>query len=79
MTIISSWIFHNTGKISPSDCSDFDCDGFKKSIILDQDGSIAEDGVGGTIIPDSAYDMDNFFEEDVINNLASLLVIDPII
>jgi hypothetical protein len=46
------------GKISPSDCSDFDCDGFKKSIILDQDGSIAEDGVRGTIIPDSAYEWD---------------------
>ena len=46
------------GKISPADCTDFDCDGFKKCMILDHDGSVAEDGVGGTFIPDSAYEWD---------------------
>jgi len=44
------------GKINPADCTDFDCDGFKKAMIFDQDGSVAEDGVKGTIIPDSAYE-----------------------
>jgi len=46
------------GKINPADCTDFDCDGFKKAIIFDQDGSVAEDGSKGTIIPDSAYEWD---------------------
>ena len=46
------------GKINPSDCTDFDCDGFKKAMIWDQDGSVAEDGITGTIIPDSAYEWD---------------------
>ena len=46
------------GKINPADCTDFDCDAFKKSIIWDQDGSVAEDGSHGSIIPDSAYEWD---------------------
>merc|ERR1711892_827897 len=46
------------GKINPADCTDFDCDGFKKAMIFDQDGSVAEDGLKGTIIPDSAYEWD---------------------
>ena len=44
------------GKINPADCTDFDCDGMKKAIIFDNDGSVAGDGVAGTIIPDSAFE-----------------------
>eukprot|EP00090_Calanus_glacialis_P017096 TRINITY_DN2671_c0_g1_i4.p1 TRINITY_DN2671_c0_g1~~TRINITY_DN2671_c0_g1_i4.p1 ORF type:complete len:4502 (+),score=1148.36 TRINITY_DN2671_c0_g1_i4:1085-13507(+) len=46
------------GKINPSDCTDFDCDGLKKAIIYDNDGSVAGDGNAGTIIPDSAFEWD---------------------
>jgi len=46
------------GKINPSDCTDFDCDGLKKAIIYDTDGSVAGDGNAGTIIPDSAFEWD---------------------
>jgi len=44
------------GKINPSDCTDMDCDGFKKLIVYD-DGSFS-DGNPGTIIPDSAFEWD---------------------
>ena len=44
------------GKVNPSDCTDMDCDGFKKLIIYDNDGSFNEDGKAGTIIPDSAFE-----------------------
>merc|ERR1711892_179231 len=37
------------GKINPSDCTDFDCDGLKKAMIYDTDGSVAGDGNAGTI------------------------------
>merc|ERR1719282_1405874 len=46
------------GKINPSDCTDMDCDGFKKLIIYDNDGSFTEDDKSGTIIPDSAFEWD---------------------
>ena len=46
------------GKINPSDCTDMDCDGFKKLIIYDNDGSFSGDGNPGTIIPDSAFEWD---------------------
>jgi len=46
------------GKINPADCTDFDCDGMKKAIIYDNDGSVAGDGNSGTIIPDSAFEWD---------------------
>ena len=46
------------GKINPSDCTDFDCDGLKKAMIYDTDGSVAGDGNAGTIIPDSAFEWD---------------------
>jgi len=46
------------GKINPADCTDFDCDGLKKAIIYDNDGSVAGDGNAGTIIPDSAFEWD---------------------
>ena len=45
-------------KINPSDCTDFDCDGLKQAMIIDQDGSVAEDGAAGTIIPDAAFEWD---------------------
>jgi len=44
------------GKVNPSDCTDMDCDGFKKLIIYDNDGSFAGDGQAVTIIPDSAFE-----------------------
>ena len=45
-------------KINPADCTDFDCDGMKKALIMDTDGSIAGDLTSGTIIPDSAFEWD---------------------
>merc|ERR1712079_251919 len=46
------------GKINPSDCTDMDCDGLKQGMIYDNDGSVAEDGAAGTIIPDAAFEWD---------------------
>jgi hypothetical protein len=46
------------GKINPSDCTDMDCDGFKQCMIYDNDGSVAEDGASGTIIPNAAFEWD---------------------
>merc|ERR1712172_283944 len=46
------------GKINPSDCTDMDCDGLKQAMIIDNDGSVAEDGAAGTIIPDAAFEWD---------------------
>ena len=39
--------------VNPSDCVDMDCDGLKKVLLRDSDGSLL--GSAGTIIPDSAY------------------------
>jgi len=36
-------------------CVDMHCDGLKKAIMIDQDGSVIGDDIPGTIIPDSAY------------------------
>ena len=44
------------GKINPADCTDMDCDGMKKLIIYDNDGSFAGDGIAGTLIPDSSFE-----------------------
>ena len=44
-------------KINPSDCTDFDCDGMKKALIVDLDGTLIGES-GGTIIPDSAFEWD---------------------
>ncbi|XP_072177767.1 fibrocystin-L-like [Diadema setosum] len=44
------------GKVNPSDCVDMDCDGHKKAIIRDLDGSFL--GSVGSVIPDSAYEWD---------------------
>ena len=43
-------------KINPADCTDFDCDGMKKALIWDTDGSFK--GSAGSIVPDSAYEWD---------------------
>jgi len=54
-----SKVFFNrplAGKINPADCSDFDCDGMKKALIWDTDGTFK--GQAGTIIADSAYEWD---------------------
>ena len=44
--------------IHPKDCVDFDCDGFKKLLFIDSDGSFVGNGKPSTIIPDSAYEWD---------------------
>ena len=45
-------------KINPADCTDFDCDGMKKAMIIDTDGSVFGDSKPGTIIPNSAFEWD---------------------
>ncbi len=42
--------------MNPSDCVDMDCDGMKKTMLQDMDGSLL--GTIGTVIPDSAYEWD---------------------
>ena len=42
--------------INPSDCIDMDCDGLKKAIIKDMDGSLL--GTPGTILPESEWEWD---------------------
>ena len=44
-------------KINPADCTDFDCDGMKKAMIVDKDGTLIGNG-GGTVIADSAFEWD---------------------
>ena len=44
-------------KINPADCTDFDCDGMKKTLFIDKDGTLIGES-GGTVIPDSAYEWD---------------------
>ncbi|XP_071792804.1 fibrocystin-L-like isoform X2 [Asterias amurensis] len=44
----------NLRAVNPSDCVDMDCDGLKKVLLRDSDGSLL--GATGTIIPDSAYE-----------------------
>ncbi|XP_072027284.1 LOW QUALITY PROTEIN: fibrocystin-L-like [Amphiura filiformis] len=46
----------NLGDINPADCVDMDCDGMKKAMIRDLDGTLL--GSIGTIIPDSAFEWD---------------------
>jgi hypothetical protein len=48
----------NLSGVTPFNCIDFDCDGYKKISIIDTDGSFTGDGTPGTIIPDSAYEWD---------------------
>ncbi|XP_054766411.2 fibrocystin-L-like [Lytechinus pictus] len=44
------------GLVNPSDCVDMDCDGMKKAMIKDHDGSLL--GSPGSVIPDSAFEWD---------------------
>ena len=46
------------GKVNPSDCVDMPCDGKKKAMIYDLDGSVAADGNPGTIIPFAEWNWD---------------------
>jgi len=44
----------NIGKINPSDCIDMDCDGLKKNILTDTDGSFL--GTPGSVISQSEFE-----------------------
>ena len=43
-------------KINPADCVDMDCDGLKKAILVDEDGSLL--GQPATIVPQSEFEWD---------------------
>ena len=48
------WIHRpNLGKINPSDCVDMDCDGLKKALLTDLDGSFL--GTPGSVFPQSEW------------------------
>ena len=47
----------NCSTINPSDCVDMDCDGLKKALLKDLDGSFFG-GSGGAIIPESEWEWD---------------------
>ena len=42
----------------PGDCVDFDCDGYKKLLLVDTDGTFLDTSSPGTLIPDSAVEWD---------------------
>uniref|UniRef100_W5KUJ5 PKHD1 like 1, tandem duplicate 2 n=1 Tax=Astyanax mexicanus TaxID=7994 RepID=W5KUJ5_ASTMX len=44
----------NVGKVNPSDCVDMDCDGKKKSLLVDLDGTLL--GSVGAVVPQSEYE-----------------------
>ncbi|XP_038070546.1 fibrocystin-L-like isoform X1 [Patiria miniata] len=46
----------NVGSVNPSDCVDMDCDGMKKAMIRDLDGTFL--GTPGTLIPQSEFEWD---------------------
>ncbi|XP_053409194.1 fibrocystin-L-like isoform X2 [Mercenaria mercenaria] len=46
----------NVGKINPADCVDMDCDGLKKVLVKDMDGTFM--GVKGSFIPQSEFEWD---------------------
>ncbi|CAF0710276.1 unnamed protein product [Brachionus calyciflorus] len=49
------WIHRpNIGKINPSDCIDMDCDGLKKNLLTDEDGSFL--GQPGSVISQSEFE-----------------------
>ncbi len=53
----SSLVFiHRTNplKVNPSDCGDMDCDGRKKALLTDEDGSFL--GYPGTVFSEAEYD-----------------------
>ena len=45
----------NIDKINPEDCVDFDCDGLKKNLLTDLDGSFVNGRVGSSVIPQSEF------------------------
>ena len=45
----------NIGKINPSDCVDMDCDGLKKNLLTDLDGSFLGLGPMGSVISHSEF------------------------
>ncbi|XP_045210443.2 fibrocystin-L-like isoform X2 [Mercenaria mercenaria] len=51
-------VYHrpNVGKINSADCVDMDCDGQKKALFKDLDGTFL--GFVGSVIPNSAYEWD---------------------
>lgn len=50
-------MFISGSKVNPSDCVDMDCDGLKKSMIVDEDGSLL--GAAGYVLPNSAFQWNN--------------------
>lgn len=45
--------------INPSDCVDMECDGLKKALIVDRDGTLLG-GTGGSVIPQVIRGMKTF-------------------
>lgn len=45
-----------TRKINPADCVDMDCDGLKKAIVRDEDGTLL--GSAGTLLSESEWEWD---------------------
>ena len=54
MTVIKNKFRPNIGKINPSDCVDMDCDGQKKNLLTDLDGSLL--GSPGHVFSQSEYE-----------------------
>lgn len=50
----SIFAFHR--KVNPSDCVDMDCDGHKKCLVMDTDGSLF--GSPTTIVPQAEFEWD---------------------
>ena len=48
----------NLGSVNPSDCVDMDCDGFKKVLLKDLDGSFSEESGQRTIISRAEFEWD---------------------
>ncbi|XP_045124918.1 fibrocystin-L-like [Portunus trituberculatus] len=47
----------NVGRVNPSDCVDMDCDGHRKVVCTDEDGSLLG-GSGGTVISQADWEWD---------------------
>jgi len=54
LTVIKNKFRPNIGKINPSDCVDMDCDGQKKNLLTDLDGSLL--GSPGHVFSQSEYE-----------------------
>ncbi len=57
--VTNSTIYFQTplSLVNPADCVDMDCDGMKKALIRDLDGTFLG-GTGGTVVPDSQFEWD---------------------